>query len=80
MLGHPEVQNTAASMSDDEKAIQHAERKGWNREKVHRSNGLAVIVRNAFQRSAGSGSFGARCTQRETVRFESLNPSFNSSP
>src|SRR5712691_10287283 len=44
MLGHPEVQNTAASMSDDEKAIQHAERKGWNREKVHRSNGLAVIV------------------------------------
>ncbi len=44
MLGHPEVQNTSASMSDDEKAIQHAERKGWNREKVHRSNGLAVIV------------------------------------
>jgi hypothetical protein len=43
MAGNIEVQDAPTIMADNEKAIEHAERDGWDREEIHRGNGFPMI-------------------------------------
>lgn len=45
MFCHSEMQNAPATVSDDEEAVEHAKGEGGHGEKIHRSNGFAVIVK-----------------------------------
>jgi len=38
-----EMQDPAPVVADDEKAVQNTKRERWDSEKVHRSNGLAMV-------------------------------------
>jgi hypothetical protein len=40
---HIEMQNLTPVVADDKKAIQNTKRERWDREKVHRRNGLAMV-------------------------------------
>jgi hypothetical protein len=40
---HIEVQDLTPVVADDEKAVQNTKRERWDGEKVHRSNGLAMV-------------------------------------
>src|SRR5437773_3021430 len=80
MLRNVNAQDAPTIMTDDEEAVEHAER---NRCAVKKS--MAAIAsrwfrRNASQRLARSGSLGARFIQREIVLSESSKPSMRSSP
>jgi hypothetical protein len=67
-------------MTDHEETIKQAKGHGRNREKVHRSNGFAMIAKKRDHRFAGSGFLGAGRIQREMVLSETSNPSIKSSP
>ena len=79
MLCDIEVQDTPTVVTDDEKAIEHAEGDRRNCEEVHRGNRFPVITEKGW-RLAGSGSRGARFIQREIVRSETSKLSMRSSP
>jgi hypothetical protein len=40
---HIEMQDLTPVVADDEKAVQNTKRERWDGEKVHRSNGLAMV-------------------------------------
>ena len=44
VLGHVAVQDSPPVMGDDEEAIENSECERWHGEKVHRSNGLTMVV------------------------------------
>ena len=41
---HVEMQDAPPIMADDEEAVEHPKREGWNGEEVHRRNGLSMIA------------------------------------
>ena len=80
MLCDIELQDATTIVTDDKKAIQHAESDCRNREEVHRGNRFPVIAEKGKPALAGSGSRCARFIQREIVRSETSKPSMRSSP
>ena len=77
MVGDIEVQNTAAIVADDEKAVEHAEVDRGNSKEIHRGNSFLVvtqkgkpvlarprILRRTFH-PAGNGSFRDIKTEHE---------------
>ena len=71
------VQNTAAIMADDEKAVQHGEGDRGNREEIHRGDGFPMVTQKGEPtlgwfwitggsfHPAGNGSFGNIKTEHE---------------
>jgi hypothetical protein len=80
MLCDIEMQDAPTIVTDDEKAIEHAEGDRRNSEEVHRGNRFPVITDKGKPAPVGSGSLGARLIQREIVRSETSKPSMRSSP
>ncbi|HKT25956.1 MAG TPA: hypothetical protein VJR04_15220 [Terriglobales bacterium] len=78
--GDIEMQDPPSVMTDDKEAVNHAERDRWDREEVHCSDRFAMVPKEREPAFAGSGSFGARRIQRETVLSETWKPSMSSSP
>jgi hypothetical protein len=73
---HMQVQDLAPVVGDDEKAVQNIKREHWDGEEVHRSNCLAMFLRNVSHRFTGSASLGARRIHRETLLSEISNPAW----
>jgi hypothetical protein len=69
-----EMQNAPPIVADHEQAVQRAERDGWNREEVHRSNSFSVIAKKS------QPAFGAlwisRCSLHPTGNgpFRDIEP------
>jgi hypothetical protein len=80
MTGDIEMQDAPSIMTDDEEAIQHAERDRGHGEKVHGCNGFPVIAQEGQPAFGWLGGLGARRIQREIVRSETSKPSMSSSP
>jgi hypothetical protein len=80
MLRDVNVQDAAPIMTDDEKAVEHAERNRWHRKKSIAAIASRWFLRKAPQRLAGSESLGACFIQQEIVRSEMSKPSMSSSP
>jgi len=80
MLRDVNVQDVPPVMTDDEEAVEHAERDRWHSKEIHGRNRFPVVRRKACHRLAGSGSLGARFIQREMVLSQSSKPSMQSSP
>jgi hypothetical protein len=80
MLRDVNVQDAPTIMTDDEEAVEHAERNRWRVKKSMAAIASRWFRRNASQRLARSGSLGARFIQREIVLSESSKPSMRSSP
>ena len=72
------VQDAPPIMTDDEEAVEHAERNRWHREEVHCRDRLSMVLEKST-RLAGSESLGACFIQREIVRSEMSKPSMSSS-
>ena len=67
-------------MTDHEETIKQAKSHRRNREKVHRSNGFAMIAKKREPPFRRFRVLGAGRIQREMVRSETWNPSIKSSP
>lgn len=79
MTGNVQVENAPPIMSDHEEAVEHAERDGWDRKEIRRSNGFPVITEKGQPAFGWLGSLGV-LIHREIVRSEISKPSVRSSP
>ena len=80
VASHVEVQNPPPIVANEEEAVKDAKGDSVDCENVHRGNDFAVIFEKCLPPSNPVGFFGARWTQRETVRSETSKPSICSSP
>jgi hypothetical protein len=80
MLRDVEVQNTPPVVTNDEEAVENAERDGGNCEEVHCSDGFPMVPEKSHPPFGRLGILGARRIQREIVLSETSKPSMRSSP
>ena len=80
MPGDVAVQNAAAMVADDKKAVEHGEGNRGNGEEIHRGSGLPVITKKGEPALSRVRVSGARFIQREIVLSETSKPSMRSSP
>ena len=78
VLGDVEVQDASTVVTDDEEAVEQAERDRWQGEKVHRGNRFPVVSQKRKPTLDWLGI--SRPIQGEMVRSETSRPSRSSSP
>ena len=77
VLGHVEVDDAPAVVSEHDENKEDAQTRGWHGEEIYRDEVLDMMFRNVRQVcDGGERRFGSR---RETVRSATSRPSFRSS-